>query len=313
MKYRILILFILTLSISFAQQEFKKNATAGFVFLELPVTARGAALGESSITLSDMNSSGIFSNIASTGFTEQTHSFFASYSPWIADIKHYASSYIFNTSFGVFGVGFIGVDYGSMPKTKKIAGQRVYEVLGSFNANALAVGITYSRKLTDRFSFGVGAKYVKEGIDIYSVDNFLFDGGMLYYTGLGSLRIAATIQNFGVDAQYINDPFKMPALLRLGLAGEILGDEASEYKVTALVEALHPNDADEKLNTGLEVSWMNMLSLRLGYKFFYDEESYSFGFGVNPNLSIPLTLDFAYSDYGRLGKIMRLSLQLGVN
>lgn len=141
----------------------------------------------------------------------------------------------------------------------------------------------------------------------------MFDGGILYYTGLGSLRIAATIQNFGVDAQYINDPFKMPALLRLGLAGEIIGSENSDYRVTALVEALHPNDADEKLNTGLEMAWLEMVSLRLGYKFFYDEESYSIGFGIHPQLAFPLTLDFSYSDYGRLGKISRFSLQLGVN
>ncbi|MDP3862547.1 MAG: PorV/PorQ family protein, partial [Phaeovulum sp.] len=266
-----------------------------------------------SITLSDVNSAGVFTNIAATGFSELSHSFFASYSPWIADIKHMASSYTFNTAIGVFGIGFIGVDYGSMPKTKKIAGQRVYEVIGSFDANALAIGLTYSRKLTDRFSFGVGVKYVKEGIDIYTVDNILFDGGILYYTGMGSLRIAATIQNFGVDAQYINDPFKMPALLRLGVAGEIIGAENSDYRVTALIEALHPNDADEKLNTGLEISWLEIVSLRLGYKFFYDEESYSIGFGVNPQLALLLTLDFSYSDYGRLGKISRFSLQLGVN
>jgi hypothetical protein len=313
MKLKIVITIILLTTLGFSQQEFKKNATAGFVFLELPVSARGAALGESSITLSDVNAGGVFTNIAATGFSELSHSFFASYSPWIADIKHFASSYTLNTPVGVFGIGFIGVDYGSMPKTKKIAGQRVYEVIGSFNANALAIGLTYSRKLTDRFSFGVGAKYVKEGIDIYTVDNILFDGGILYYTGLGSLRIAATIQNFGVDAQYINDPFKMPALLRLGIAGEIIGSENSDYRVTALIEALHPNDADEKLNTGLEIAWLEMVSLRLGYKFFYDEESYSIGFGVNPQLALPLMLDFSYSDYGRLGKISRFSLQLGVN
>ncbi|MDP2301604.1 MAG: PorV/PorQ family protein [Ignavibacteria bacterium] len=313
MKLKLLLTMLFFTTLVFSQQEFKKNATAGFVFLELPVTARGAALGETSITLSDVNSAGVFTNIAATGFSELSHSFFASYSPWIADIKHMASSYTFNTAIGVFGIGFIGVDYGSMPKTKKIAGQRVYEVIGSFDANALAIGLTYSRKLTDRFSFGVGVKYVKEGIDIYTVDNFLFDGGILYYTGLGSLRIAATIQNFGVDAKYINDPFKMPALLRLGLAGEIIGSENSDYRVTALVEALHPNDADEKLNTGLEIAWLEIVSLRLGYKFFYDEESYSIGFGVNPQLALLLTLDFSYSDYGRLGKISRFSLQLGVN
>ncbi len=311
MKSKILSAFIL-LSCLITAQEFKKNATSGFVFLQLPVNARAAALGEASITLSDVNSSGIFSNPASVGFTNLTHSFSASYSPWIAEIKHYASSYSFKSDWGVFSVGLIALDFGSMPKTKRISGQRVYEVIGTFSANAIAASLNYSKMLTDRFSFGVGLKYVKESIDIYSADNLLFDAGVLYYTGLGSLRIGAVMQNFGTDAQYINDPFKMPSMFKLGLAAEIFGSTESEYRLTALAEAVHPNNGDERVSGGLELSWQNMVSLRGGYKFFYDEETYSFGVGLNPKFSVPAELDFSYSNYGRLGNVFRFSLQLGL-
>ena len=305
-------LTVVVLASALLAQDFKKNATSGFVFLELPVNARSAALGEASITLSDMNASGVFSNPAALGFTNQTHSFSASYSPWIAEIKHYASSYAFKSDLGVFAVGIIAMDFGSMQKTKRITGQRVFEVLGTFDANAVAASLNYSKMLTDRFSFGVSFKYVKESIDIYSADNILFDAGMLYFTGLGSLRIGAVMQNFGTDAKYINDPFKMPSVFKLGLAVEILGSTDSDYRVTALAEALHPNDGDERVSTGLEFSWQNMVSLRGGYKFFYDEETYSLGVGLSPQFSIPVTIDFAYSDYGRLGNILRFSLQLGL-
>lgn len=311
MKTKILFLIVLLNTLLLAQ-DFKKNATSGFVFLELPVNARSAALGEASITLSDLNASAVFSNPAALGFTNQTHSFSASYSPWIAEIKHYASSYAFKSDFGVFALGLIAMDFGSMPKTKKISGQRVYEILGTFNANAIAASLNYSKMLTDRFSFGVSLKYVKESIDIYSADNILFDAGILYYTGLGSLRIGAVMQNFGTDAKYINDPFKMPSVFKLGLAAEIVGSTNSDYHVTALAEALHPNDGDERVSTGLEFSWQNMISLRGGYKFFYDEETYSFGVGLNPQLALPVSFDFTYSDYGRLGNILRFSLQLGL-
>lgn len=311
MKFKIL-LFVSILSCLTLPQEFKKNATSGFVFLQLPVNARAAALGESSITLSDLNSSGIFSNPASVGFTNFYHSFSASYSPWIAEIKHYASSYAFKSNIGVFSVGVIALDFGSMPKTKKISGQRVYEVIGTFSANAIAASLNYSKMLTDRFSFGVGLKYVKESIDIYSADNILFDAGVLYFTGLGSLRIGAVMQNFGTDAQYINDPFKMPSVFKLGLAVEIFGSMDSEYRITALAETLHPNNGDERVSAGLELSWRNMVSLRGGYKFFYDEETYSFGIGLNPKLLVPAEFDFAYSNYGRLGNILRFTLQLGL-
>ena len=314
-KNNFVVIFLLVLLFTLAEnvlaQEFKKTATSGFTFLRVPVSARAAALGESSIALSDLNSEGVFSNPASLAFTNQSHSFTASYSNWFADIKNFASSYSYNSPIGVFGAGFILFDYGSMPRTVAGGGQKVYNIIGSFDANSIAAGLTYSKLLTDRFSFGVTFKYVQEKIDVYKADNILFDGGVLYYTGFSSLRIAASLQNFGTNSKFINDVFKMPSVLRLGAAMEVIGDFSSEYRITLLTEALHPNDGDEKINVGAELSWLNIVAFRAGYKFFYDEETYSVGVGVNPKLSVPVSFDFAFADYGRLGNILRFTLQLG--
>lgn len=293
-------------------QEFRKTATAGFVFLELPVNARTTGLGEAGITLSDLNSDGIFVNPAIPGFTNRVHNVSFSYSPYFAEIKQYATSYSFNSNLGVFSFGALMVDYGSMPKTQKVAGQRVYNIVGTFNSRSLAFALSYSKMLTDKFSFGIALKYVNEKIDIYSASNTVLDGGVLYYTGLGSLRIGATIQNFGTDAKFINDPFKMPAVLKLGAAAEILGDFNSDYRITTIMEAIHPNDGDERLNTGFEFSWKNIFSIRSGYKLFYDEETYSFGIGINGEPLFPVSFDISISNYGRLGNILRLTLQAGI-
>lgn len=313
-KFSLSIVLFLTF-ISFTEifsQQFRKTATAGFVFLEIPVNARTTGLGEAGITLSDLNSDGIFVNPAICGFTNKMHSVSFSYSPYFAEIKQYAASYSFNSSIGVLSFGALMFDYGSMPKTEKVAGQRVYDILGTFNSKSLAFALSYSRMLTDKFSFGISVKYVNEKIDIYSADNVVLDGGVLYYTGLGSLRIGAVIQNFGTDAKFINDPFKMPAVLKLGAAAEILGDFNSDYRITTILEALHPNDGDEKLNSGIEISWKNNFSIRGGYKFFYDEETYSFGIGLNGEPYVPISFDFSISNYGRLGNIFRLTLQAGI-
>ena len=136
----------------------------------------------------------------------------------------------------------------------------------------------------------------------------------MYQTGFRSLRLAATIQNFGTEATFINESFKMPALLRLGVAAELLGGLDEDFALTALVEAVHPSDADERVNVGLEVRWLRMLSLQGGYKFYYDEESYSFGAGWNAEslVPVPVSVQFAYSDYGRLGDIVRLTLDVSI-
>jgi hypothetical protein len=308
----LLLLTVLSLQNVFAQ-EFKKNGTVGFTFLEVPATARTAALGEASIALSTGDASSIFDNPAALGFSRRTHSFSASYAPWFTDIKNYASSYAIKTGIGLFGVGFVMFDYGSFPRTIVGDGQKVYEVIGNFDASAMSLGLTYSTMLTDRFSFGATVKYVREKIDVYSASNMLLDGGVLYFTGLGTFRIAAVVQNFGVNSKFINDEFKMPAVFKLGVAVEVWGEPESENRMTLLVSALHPNDAGEKVVVGGEYAWMNLLMLRAGYKFLYDEESYSLGVGLRAPVDLPVVFDFAYSDYGRLGRISRLTLQIGLD
>jgi hypothetical protein len=309
---RWIVLSVLLSATILSAQEFKKTATAGFVFLEVPSTSRNAALGESGLALSDENSSAVFNNPAALGFTEYQHSFTASYAPWLADIKNYASSYAVNTDAGVFAVGLVLFDYGTMPRTVIAQDKQVFDVIGSFNAQSVAVGVSFSRKLTEQFSFGTTLKYVNERIDVYSADNVVLDAGVLYYTGLGSLRFAAALQNFGANAKFINDEFKMPAVFKLGVAGEVIGDAAAEHRLTLMLEARHPNDGNEKLNIGAEYCWSNSVSLRGGYKFLYDEESYSLGIGVDPQLPMPVILDVAYADYGRFNNILRMTIHVGM-
>ena len=308
---RILLLILISACFTFAQ-EFKKTGTAGFIFLEVPVSARSAALGEAAIALGDLNSDAIFINPGVLGFSPQIHSLSVSYANWIADIRHIASSYAFKTGAGVFSVGVNAFDFGTMPRTVKVGGQRVYDVLGTFSANALALSFGYSRQLTDKFSFGVALKYANEKIDIYHASNLLFDGGILYYTGFGSFRVAAAIQNFGTETKYRSDMFRMPTLFKLGAAMEVFGGYNEDYRVTAVFEAIHPNDNNERINVGVETSYQNMVTLRGGYKFFYDEETYSIGIGINPKLPVPITADFAYVDFGRLGDILRFTIQFGL-
>jgi len=309
-----IILFVIISACTITAQEFKKTSTAGFVFLQLPVTARSAALGEASISLPDLNSDAIFINPASAGNMTNSHSFSASYSPWIADIKHYVASYSYKSTIGVFSAGVLLLDYGTMQHTEipTSQSQGLYTVLGTFQARSLAAGISYSKMLTDRFSFGAAVKYVQEKIYIYDASNVLFDGGVIYNTGFNSLRIAATFQNFGVETKFINDVFKMPTVLKLGMSGEIIGDLNSEYRLTLCAEAIHPNDGNERVNIGSEFCWKDMVFLRGGYKFFYDEESYSVGLGIKNGIYLPLNLDFAYADYGRLGDVLRLTINIGI-
>lgn len=310
---KIIILILIVISFSGANaQEFKKVGTAGFVFLGIPVHARTAALGEASIALEDFNSAAIFINPAALDFGTVDHSLTLSYSPWIADIKHLAASYSISTTFGRFAVGANVLDYGTFQRTVKSPGQIAFDFEGTYSADAMALYAAYSKRLTDKFSFGFAFKYVHESIDIYSASNILFDGGIIYFTGFNNLRFAATVQNFGVDSKFINDSFRMPSILRLGLAADFNLDGNGNYRLTLIAEALHPGDNEERVNIGAEFSIIKILQLRAGYKFLYDEESLSLGLGISPGIYLPVNLDFSWSDYGRLGNLLRFTLSMGI-
>jgi long-subunit fatty acid transport protein len=77
------------------------------------------------------------------------------------------------------------------------------------------------------------------------------------------------------------------------------------------VDALHPSDNTERLNVGTEYWIQNILALRAGYKFNYDEEGWTLGMGLKwkPNQNI-LNIDIAYTYYGRLESVSRFSTNI---
>jgi len=305
------IIIILTLLTVLFAQELKKVGTTGFVFLELPTSARLSGMGDAGTTISDLNSQALFVNPSLAGFQDVTHSISFSFSPWLAETKHYVTSYSYHNSvFGTLSFGFILLDFGSMDKTVRIPGQRIYDKIGTFSAQSSALSVGYSRAITDKFSFGLALKYVNEKIDTYSADNILFDGGFIYWTGIGSLRVAGTLQNFGTNTTFNNKDFRMPILMKIGLAYDLLKNY--DYQLSLFTDAIHPTDNTEKVNSGFEFSYSNMLFLRAGYKFNYDEESFTFGLGVKPTTSYPVSFDVSYTDFGRLNNVLRFNLQVGL-
>lgn len=308
---KVLLFLCLSLNLVFSQT-FKKVGTTGYVFLEIPVSARASGVGDAGVALFHTSADAIFINPALTGFTTKKQSLNFTFANWLADVKQMASAYTIKLgNAGIFGIGLVHFDFGTMQGTVNANPDQPgnYIITETFSADALAFGISYSKMLTDRFSFGGFVKYVREKIWVYKSENFVFDVGVLYFTGFRSLRIAGAIQNFGVDSKYIGDSFKMPVMFKLGIAGEIIGEYNQPTKLSLMIEALHPSDSPEKLNLGIEYSYKNFLSLRGGYKLNYDEENFTLGLGLNGSSArIPVNLDFSYLNFNRLGSVVRVGV-----
>ncbi|MEZ4747835.1 MAG: PorV/PorQ family protein [Calditrichia bacterium] len=320
-KKTLLLCLTIVLCQSGLAQEFRKSGTSGFAFLQIPVSARYAALGDAGITLSNVGADGLFVNPALVVLSDAQLSLSATHANWYVDTKHQALGVAYHLrGVGAIGISVINFDFGDIPRTANyIPGifepsaneTSPFAQQGSYTAGATAFGVSLSRSLTAQFAFGATLKYVQESIDNYDASNVIADIGFLYFTGFHSMRVGAFLQNFGLETQYANEKFKMPQQLRLEISAELIGDLASPNRLTLIADAAQANDADERLHIGAEATLMNAVVLRSGYKFGYDYENLTLGLGLNFMWSQKrVGLDLAYMNHDLLESTVRTTVNL---
>ena len=86
-------------------------------------------------------------------------------------------------------------------------------------------------------------------------------------------------------------------------------------QLNASIEARHPNDNTENISFGMEYGFRHRFFLRGGYQALYEDESekgltFGTGFVFYLSTTVPLHLDYAYADWGRLNNVHRFSVEI---
>lgn len=307
MKRAILVaLLILALPGSaFAAREFEKVGTVGAQFLKLGVGARPAGMGGAFVSIAD-DASAVFWN--PSGVARITRSVISlNHCDWASDVAFSEAAYVFDPKY-IPGMMAIHARSLYMPEQPV---RTVYKPEGDgtkFDNGDVAVGLTYARSLTDKFSAGLTFNYVHSSLADYSAQAYSFDFGTLYDTGFQSLRIGMAIQNIGTEMEFIDRAVKLPTTFRVGMSMNVY--ENAQFRVLTSAEFSHPPDNNERANLGGEVGYKDFLYLRAGHGFGYDTEGLSAGLGFKMPTSInsEATVDYAYSDLGYLGAAHRVSV-----
>lgn len=301
-----------------------KVGTSGAQFLKLGVGARAKGMGGAFIGVAG-DAQAVFWNPAGLANIENKDLSFSHLS-WIAEINHESFAYAQNfRDIGVFALSFIMLGTEDMevitPKEQEGTGEM-------FTYRDIAIGLSYARRLTDRFSFGLTLKYIDEQIYTKHARGFGVDLGTQYQTGLGSLTLSMAITNFGQDLRfegtYFNtevvpgtntmlseerdfERFPLPLKFVIGLTYDIF--DGKEFKSKIAFDALHPNDYSERVHLGWESWYKDIVALRMGYKFNYDEEGLCLGFGIKKSIgALDFKIDYAYSDFGVFENVDAFSL-----
>jgi len=296
--------------------------TAGALFLKVGMDVRSAGMGEVS-TATTGDASSVFSNPAALAALDRKQ-ILISEAEWLADIRFLGGVYAFPYGAnGAVAVSAISVDYGDIPMVRE---QDADVVVGTFSPRDLALGISYARRWTDNLMVGGSLKYIEEAIAEYRSRGVAFDFGSVYFTGFRSLRLAMSTTNFGpdmtfdgnyLDRYYIGTAYveqtkafggyDLPLNFRVGLAYDF--EMSPTSRLTAAIDATHPNDYSERVHLGAEYSWDKMVFLRCGYITNAEEMDFSAGCGFRLKTSLgAASVDYAYSSFGVFKAVHRFGL-----
>ena len=309
-------------------QGIDKIAQTGMKWLSIPIGARGAALGNA-YTAGTPDAAAMFWNPAGLALVEKNHVFF-NRTQWIADINLNAAAVSFKLGgIGTIGISFMSVDWGTFKGTQFTGGLELFERTGEFSPEDFAVGISFSRQISDKFIVGGSVKILHEDLhggfegtrENYTyydgqLNAVAFDFGTLFYTGYKDLRFGVSIQNISAEYKYRFESFPLPLSFKFGLAMDLAQSffvgEDSEQSVTLLVDAIHPRDFSERIHIGLEYGFREMFFLRAGYKTNYDEEDLSLGAGLRYGISdLELGVDYSYISFENFDAVHMFSFDLG--
>ena len=342
----IAILFPLLFSTGFSQEVTKTGTTAA-KFLSIGIGPRANAMGGAFTSLAN-DASAMYWNPAGIALLDRYEGIFT-YTKLFADINlNFFGIAMPLDKFGSVGLSVTAIN---LINDLAVTTEDYPEGTGeTFSAGSYAFGLSYARQVTENFLVGITVKYIREDIANSSASGVSFDMGTIFTTPFWGVRFSSSITNYGtkmqmtgddllirfdsdpnssgnnetVDAYYSTDEFELPLRLQAGISKDI--NFMDEQRFTVAVDAIFPNDNNQYLNIGGEVSFLNdLVAFRAGYKNLFlseseingqsyenSQEGLTLGAGVNYNSLeyLGVSVDYAFQEFNYLGDTHSFGVRL---
>lgn len=338
------LLLVVVAAIPAAVRPQSKVGTTAAQFLGIPVGARAIAMGGAYVAVNPDVSS-LYWNPGAVVQAERSEFTFVN-TDWLVGTKFRWFGLALNLDGdNAIGASVTDMDYGTGEVTTVASPEGTGE---TWSAADLAVTLSYSRRLTDKFSIGGSVKYINQRVYNESASTAAFDAGLLYVTDLNGLRIGMSMSNFGGDltlagrdllnkvdtdpnnagsnktlvAYLKTDAWPLPLLFRVGAAMDVVKND--EMSTTLAIDALRPSDDFESINVGGEIGWQNIFFIRGGYQSLFKggqaplsndkgQEGLTLGAGLQYHFEgfAALSFNYAFQKFGLFGNLNTIALSLG--
>lgn len=265
-------------------------------FLKIQAGGRAAAMaGAFCAQVND--GSALYLNPSGLSHITKTQVFF-NRTDWLLDLEHsFAGLVVPMGRWGNLGLSINYLNYGEMEETTELEPNGTGR---KFSAGDLALGVSFSKWISDRFTFGATVKYLQESISFSKAVGMAVDVGSQYRTNFSGLTIGMAITNFGtkmrmygtdqlidVDAYPDHEGNKevngrletkgwpLPMAFRFGLSLQPIGKDAlikmNGIEGTINLDYFDPRDLNPIYAVGLELKVYDMLYFRTGTEWKFSK------------------------------------------
>lgn len=318
MKRTLLLALAVALALADPAVAQDKVATSSAQFLGLGLGARATAMGGAQVANVE-GPSALYWNPSAIAWMAGNGASF-SQSEWFVDTRlQHAAVVVSLGAVGHLGVSLTAMDYGETEVTTIESPDGTGEL---WAASDLALGVSYARQLTDRFSVGGTLKYVRNQIWNESASGGAIDLGVTYETGFRGVRIGMSMTNFGTDMRLAGpdlrratsanpnqsgsnarlgaslevDDWPMPLIFRVGVSA--VPFETADHRLVVAVDGNAPSDQAQSASVGAEYGFRELVFVRGGWReaFGYaGDDGWTLGFGLRYRFEANLAGSFDYS------------------
>jgi hypothetical protein len=282
MKKYLLISFLILFSLTASAQN-DGPANTGLSFLKLGVGARALAMGDAYSSICDDGTAVIYNPARLNSGSDNNVTLM--YNSAMQDLtNNFIGAKLkinkFGLGFGLLKSGVSGIEIRSIPGAP----------IDKFDAQNLSMNVSLCYEIYKNLSIGITSKLIYEKIYLDEASGVGFDIGTNFTRD--NLSFSFVLSNLGSVNELRNEATKLPTAVRFGGAYTI---RKNNLNFILGLEGYRVMDGGVMhINSGGEVSYKDLLFLRLGYQTAYDNKGITTGIGFRYK---SVMMDYAFIPY----------------
>ena len=253
-----------------------QEGTNVYPFLNIPVSARQAALGGDAVSVRDYDVSFAAVNPGSMNL-EQDEMISLNYASYLSDSKYGTISYVKDLEEGhLVSLNARYMDYGKMPRTDESA-----MIDGEFGAMDASIGLGYAYQFDEDWTIAGSASFVSSRIDNYTSMAVVGNAGVTYHNRQSNETLALVFRNFGYQFKTYNG-LRENVAFRVDLGYTKILDEFPVALTITAHDLQKLNISQDYNNNGQEISWSRKLTDHLSFGAeLFPQQAFNIRFGYN--------------------------------